>query len=869
MQLKAIAKIWLILLMCFILLACTLSVEETFIPDASQGEGDIENPGGGTDVDEPDNPNEGTVVEPPHDMVHDASYYLDFASEEFGDGSDGLKAGDRFDVIISDYVYPDNGMAVRGQFEAYVMQDMTLEVSQAILLVDSNHVVVDNGVIQDGILDIDTVNRIAASWVETLVNEQWISSYGDYYCFSRMLDTSIQIQDPYGEPADYNVRYLVVREKKEDADAYDCRTATRLRMDGNEPVWLEALSEFRFVAAQITSCKLGSYVTGDFNLVMAEGPNKVPSANFIYELMVSKYGDMIEGFNAGDSVKGIINGDSGSSFDGSFTIHFVDESSIYVDNAIGRMSQDDFVIIDDTVVEGDFPIEDVRATLMNLCTEVQSDGFDSNGNYFLFKRAISDPMYTTALYDDEWNLQWLQVDTYIAAWELPDTPGADSRFSVQFSLTNASGANIELEAVQSGIWVSDITWYKNGLYQEGQKGSVLVYGPDSKVSGSDFSESLFDMYGTGLDGFRTGDKVYAILRNKYNDGAQGHFSATVTSSISNSFTVRVDDAVLLFDDGQVVVEDSLIAGSSPMTDYALQQFIQRHLEYVMRNEMVVTNSDYIRLERNAGGESLYAFDTQWNAVQYTVDSFQLVVESEDLSNPRVAMKASLSGAEDVVIETTETDSFFTDTLYFQIGSQITGTPGIIMYYGPSMVIDGQYYLDLLGPDGTGIMLNYETGDTVHLELDNYWFEQTGSYLTGTIDAIVTASDILIENAEYTMDGCIVSIENDDVTFGGAGPLYDWNESTYLGYTKRLVTEAAVNLDNPNIVSFSQVRNLRQPGSTITMIDNNYISRDFTVEKCSLTRDKSGDENFECVLESSSGGWIILNAKNGVLTGYAQ
>lgn len=389
------------------------------------------------------------------------------------------------------------------------------------------------------------------------------------------------------------------------------------------------------------------------------------------------------------------------------------------------------------------------------------------------------------------------------------------------------------------------------------------------ASARNFTEALFDMYGTGFDGFRTGDRIYSILRNMYNDGAQGHFSATVTSASTNSFTIRVDDAVLLFDDGQVVVEDSFIVGSSPLSEYALQQFIQRHLDYVMRNGMDVTNSDYIRLERKTSGDNLYVQDSEGNFAQFTVDSFELTVESEDRKEARVAMKASLSGAGDVAIEA-EGDSFFAEIKYFQIGLQTSGSPGVVMYNGPSMVIDGQFYYDTLGPDKTGIMLNYEPGDTVHIEFNNYWFENTGSYLTGTIDAKATTSDIVIVNANYTMDGCIVNINNDEVTFGGSGPLYgNWTESICLGYTKRLVNEAAMNLDSPQIVNFSHSRNFREPETSYYLPDMDYISRDFKVEKCTLTRDKSEDEIFELILTSSDGGRITLSAKNGVLTDYSQ
>lgn len=862
MRLKTVANNWLLLLICIILSSCTLSVEETFIPDSPQG-------GGGTDQGgEPDNP--GGAADSPLDTVHDAQYYLDFMLGLVGDGSDGLKPGDQFEVIADSYVDSASGMRISGKFDAHVADDNTLSVNEAILLVDDSYVVVDNGVVQTGGLSLDTINQIATSWVDKLVQNQWSLDTDDYYCYERACEAIVQVEDPAGILTQYSVDFLFVREKVE-RDYSDYRSATRMRMEGGMPVWVEALRESRHFSTRITSSKIGASVAGDFSLSMAEGPQLVPSGNFTYDLLVAKYGDMSEGFKAGDSVKAVVTKGTGTSVYGSFTANFIAGDALYVDNAMVSIGGTDVVVIDDVVVDGDLEIEDVRAKLLELCNKVQSEGFEDDGNYFLFTRSFTEPLYVTALYDDEWLLRWLPVDSFVITREIRDTGMTSSRLAVQFSLSDPAGTVIALEAEQDidNILASlDVTWYLNGSHTEGQEGALLSYGPYAKVSGDDFIDVLTEHYGTGLDGFRTGDKIYSILRNIYDDGAVGHFNATVTGASENSFTIRVDDAVLLIDDETIVVKDSYITSVSSMSEYELTQFIQRHLDYVMNNGMNVTSSDYIRLERKASGDEIYALDSLWNAAKFTVDSFQLVVESENRYSPRVAMKSSLSGAEMAEIEA-ETTGGWTDVTYFHLGSINEGTQGLVMYEGPSLVLNGQYYMDQLGPDGSGEMLNYEPGDTVHIELDDYWFEGSGSYVTGTVDALVTSSDITITSAYYTMDGCIVSISNDAVTLGGSGPLYgNWTESTYLNYTKRFITEAAVNLDNPQLVSFSQVRNLREPGTVVRLVDKDFIDREFTVAVCTLTRDRNGDERFECRLTCSTG-TIALSAVNGALTDYSQ
>ena len=86
--------------------------------------------------------------------------------------------------------------------------------------------------------------------------------------------------------------------------------------------------------------------------------------------------------------------------------------------------------------------------------------------------------------------------------------------------------------------------------------------------------------------------------------------------------------------------------------------------------------------------------------------------------------------------------------------------------------------------------------------------------------------------------------------------------------KRIIQEARGKLDDPDLVSFTQRRELMRTGTSISLVDDDFIDRDFVVEECSLTRDKSGNESFECRL-SNEMARISLSALNCIVTSYVQ
>ena len=281
------------------------------------------------------------------------------------------------------------------------------------------------------------------------------------------------------------------------------------------------------------------------------------------------------------------------------------------------------------------------------------------------------------------------------------------------------------------------------------------------------------------------------------------------------------------------------------------------------------SSSYFLLTRRVGDGWVAAYDENWNIVRYDLSSFEMSVEGDDAISRRFAFKCKLTGKDaDIEMEALGDSIDYINDTYFHLGSISTGSQGLVMSEGPSIGVDSNYYMDILGPDSTGELLNYENGDVIEVTLSNYFLELYGSDITGTIKATVSSGDFLITDADFTMDGFEISITDDDVTIVKNGGIDYWEESTFLSAAKRIIQEARGKLDDPDLVSFTQRRELKPIGTSLRLIDDDFIDRDFVVEECSLTRDKSGNESFECRL-SNEMARISLSALNCIVTSYVQ
>lgn len=190
----------MILSILFLLLAagCTFYSEEIIEPVAP-------------DEGEPDSPDEPDVPPVPSEYPS-ARYYYDLLIEKYGDMSEGYKAGDRIKANIYDYHYGD--ITVSGSFSAVVLDPSDIEVEQAILLLDDNPVIVDNGIVQSGESAIEEIQSIVKDYMDNLVDTGFSEYSSDYFLIAKEAGgDSIQANDSSGAQKSYAVRsFKAIRE---------------------------------------------------------------------------------------------------------------------------------------------------------------------------------------------------------------------------------------------------------------------------------------------------------------------------------------------------------------------------------------------------------------------------------------------------------------------------------------------------------------------------------------------------------------------------------------------------------------------------------------------------------------------------------
>lgn len=845
--------------------ACTLSVEEVVTPPVEQPSdpGTGENPGENPGEDPGEDPGGST---PPSSYYPEWDYYYELVRDTYGDLDQGLREGDLFEVILSNW--DGSGPSTSGKFAASVHADLSLHVDEAMLLVDEEPVLIKNGTVEKGDVDISTIDAMANAWYEKIADD-----HDSYYLFSReILDGSVTAKDSGGLEREFTVDYNYVREKLEKSDYPNDKI--RIDMRSPESICIEATRNSYESTPSLAYYSINGFSSGSPGLEMVEGPTSQPSEDLVYHFVTSEYGDGSEGFLPGDRLKVITDGHSApTDISGSFTVEFIDASSCRIDGARITISGSDLVVIDDEVLSGDMTIDEIHQTIIEFCEQMREKDFKAIvGDYLLFERNISSGGRSMFLYDESWKMGEYHVDSYSVARESIERGGSDNaRMAIQFSLGGYYGASIELEAekyVTSPYQPVNVTWYRNGSYISGSSGSPLVKGPASHLSGYYFIDDIVGAFGNMDDGFIVGDHIYAIIRIKNSIGMVGHFDATVTAVTGDNFSVNIDDAVLEISGETVIVRDSIVTNSSTVSALEVERLVLGYLRWI-KNGWHAGSSSYYLLTRRVGDGWVAAYDENWNIVRYDLSSFEMTVEGDDAISRRFAFKCKLTGKDaDIEMEAMGDSIDSLDDTYFHLGSISTGSQGLVMSEGPSVVVDSNYYMDKLGPDSTGELLNYENDDVIEVSLSNYFLKLYGSDITGTIKATVSRGDFLITDADFSMDGFEISITDDDVTIVKNGGIDYWEESTFLSAAKQVIHEAHGKLDDPDLVSFTQRRELRPIGTSLRLLDDDFIYRDFVVEECSLTRDKSGNESFECRLSHEMAN-ISLSALNCIVTSYVQ
>ena len=852
MRAPSIVKFILYFILLVMGCACTLSVEEVVTPPVEQPSdpGTGENPGGST---------------PPPSYYPEWDYYYELVRDTYGDLDQGLREGDLFEVILSDW--DGSGSSISGKFVASVQTDLSLHVDEAMLLVDEAPVLIKNGTVEKGDVDISTIDAMANAWYETIADD-----HDSYYLFSReILDGSVTAKDSGGFEREFTVDYNYVREKLE--TSYYPKDKIRIDMRSPESICIEATRNSYESTPSLAYYSINGFSSGSPGLEMVEGPTSQPSEDLVYHFVTSEYGDGSEGFLPGDRLKVITDGNSApTDISGSFTVEFIDASSCRIDGARITISGSDLVVIDDEVLSGDMTIDEIHHTIIEFCEQMREKDFKAAmGDYLLFERNISSDGRPMLLYDEAWKMGEYHVDSYSVARETVNQGSGNARLAVHFSLKGYNGASIELEAekdVMSPYQSVNVTWYRNGSFNSGSSGRPLFKGPASQLSGAYFIDDIVDAFGNMDDGFIVGDHIYAIVQKKYSFGMVGHFDATVTAVTGDNFSVNIDDAVLEIGGETVIVRDSVITNSSTVSALEVERLVLGYLRSI-KSGWYADSSNYYLLTRRVDDGWVAAYDENWNIVRYDLSSFEMTVEGDDNISRRFAFKCKLTGKDaDIEMEAMGDSIDFINDTYFHLGYISTGSQGLVMSEGPSLVVDSKYYMDMLGPDSTGELLNYENGDVIEVTLSNYFLELYGSDITGTIKATVSSGDFLITDADFSMDGFEIAITDDDVTIVKNGGIDYWGESTFLSAAKRIIQEARGKLDDPDLVSFTQRRELMRTGTSISLVDDDFIDRDFVVEECSLTRDKSGNESFECRL-SNEMARISLSALNCIVTSYVQ
>lgn len=832
--------------------ACTLSVEEVVTPPVEQPS----DPGTG------ENPGE----DPGDETITAWEEYFEFVTTALGDGSNGLAKGD----ILTVNFLPALDFDVIGGFTAVVDDTLTPSVTEALLSFDGEVVCVESGQVVHGTIEISQINQHVAQWCDSILKND--SSLTEcYYSFERsVVDWPLYDGSDNSSPKDYLVTYSYVREKASGDTEY--HAAASISMRGDADVDIECYMQSTDSSMRASYYRNGTHVEGSPGLEMRQGPSSVPPSQLLYDTLISYSGTGLEGYETGDKVKAILK--NGDNLSGTFEVEFSDDSSIYVSNANVEIGQSNAIVIDDVIMYGDLSIDEVKAGILGFCESTRNAEFSvSSEDYFRFERTISPSSdMTIYMYDEEWRLLPCSVGSFDLAWEYPCNNYVPPRMAIKASLEGPSGEKLEIEAqrcpmFEFGVPVLSIIRYENGNHSEGSGSFTLYFGPSEIPSDDYFYNLACDRIGSDDLDYANGDRCYSIVNGF--QSCYGHFSATVIATLNGDFAVRVDDAVLLVDDETVVVSEGEIVGSSSVSIYRIEEIVHSYMDDIRDNDFNLESSYYFKLERDISGESILAYNHEWGMEEYCIDSLQFAVEANrDGYGLRHALRMELHGGDDVVLEAEWTPLYdFVDVIeYFRFGNIETGSPGLEMTLGSSFTVDAQYYIDTMSMITDTGMLNYLDGDTVQASYSDYSFEHLGCRVDGSIRATFSDGDFLIDEADCTFDSLVISIRNDEVTLSGEGPEY-WDEDAILSSVKKLVRDTGLYLDANGIVDFVHERKCTLSWYGDRM-DMDYIPRTFNVEKCALTRDKSGDVVFECILRNERTTVTIIFI-NGEMTYYDQ
>ena len=860
----------MILSILFLLLAagCTFYSEEIIEPVVP-------------DEGEPDSPDEPDVPPVPSEYPS-ARYYYDLLIEKYGDMSEGYKAGDRIKANIYDYHYGD--ITVSGSFSAVVLDPSDIEVEQAILLLDDNPVIVDNGIVQSGESAIEEIQSIVKDYMDNLVDTGFSEYSSDYFLIAREAGgDSIQANDSSGAQKSYAVRsFKAIREKQEN-DSYTSALAVQFILDGDEPIWIEAETNTGSIIEN-WKCRfysIGSYHEGEpGRLSIPAGAEYIPSAAFISDIIVGRYGDGSDEYKDGDRIKAVINTPffhqgTGKSIKGGFEVE-ISGDSVYVEAASLLVDDERITVIGGEIVDGSLDINTIQKILLSYCVNFHESQFKSGtSDYFLFEREMSEPLLLNAVFDEEWVMRWCSLDSYRIVREKQEGNAFDSDIAIRISLSDGSGYSVEIELSGSASKLGkDVVYYKLGSQEEGSPSDSIIKGPENQPDGMYYYNLLVSKFGDGSDGYREGDKFWGIIpESSYHiesdSVVSGHFEATVEDADSSSFAVNVDSAVLEINDELIRIENgTIVQGSSSVSMYLIENIVISYMQKLVdSNFSYYSLFDYFLMERCIENEKIYAFDSSWDLSTFNIDSMKVIREQieENTFDSQLGFLLDLSGNEDIIVEAENGR-----IMYSCIGNHAIGNPGNILIEGPSTIIDAQYYLDKLADYGiNGSMLNYKSGDSVSVEFSNYFYERTGDYITGTITAEATATDLFIESADFTFGTSIgkwnVTIEDNEVSYSGNGASYT---TDFLYYAKDLVSEARISLDSSEITGFSQIRDLSRGGATIRLKNEDYITRDYIIEELTLTRVKNNDVIMSCHLACGNE-YVLIETRNGSVYRYQQ
>lgn len=874
----------MILSILFLLLAagCTFYSEEIIepvVPD--EGEPDSPDEPDVPDVpDEPDSPDDPDVPPVPSEYPS-ARYYYDLLIEKYGDMSEGYKAGDRIKANIYNYHYGD--ITVSGSFSAVVLDPSDIEVEQAILLLGEKPVIVDNSIVQSGESTIEEIQSIVKDYMDNLVDTGFSEYSSDYFLIAREAGgDSIQANDSSGTQKSYAVRSFKAIREKQESDSYTSALAVQFILGGDEPIWIEAETDTGSIIEN-WKCRfysIGSYHEGEpGRLSIPAGAEYIPSAAFISDIIVERYGDGSDGYKDGDRIKAVINTPffhqgTGKSIKGGFEVE-ISGDSVYVEAASLLIDDERITAIGGEIVDGSFDISTIQNILLSYCEKFHESQFKSStSDYFLFEREMSEPLLLNAVFDEEWVMRWCSLDLYRIVREKQEGNAFDSDIAIRISLSDGSGYSAEMELSGSASKLGkDVVYYKLGSQEEGSPSGSIIKGPENQPDGMYYYNLLVSKFGDGSDGYREGDRFWGILYGFASQKAggayyNGQFEATVIQSEASGFGIYINNAELEANGERLEAAGLTLDSSDTSLPVGILDFMD-----IVGDGMKANGDGVFYFCRRASGGTVYAYDSSWNLQEYHVREYQV-----ERTGDEMLVECILDGSNQIEIEVVKKDAYSPlEIQFFKDGNVSYGNQGGFEISGPdSWAIDGEYYLERLSSEydvSSESMSVYKSGDSVETEFDDYFYNDinaTEESVSGKIASTVQADGSFdIVSADFTF---ITNLRTWTVVIRNGAVEQPVNTNVaddyFLSAARRFLNDSLNHLDSEGIVGFSHTRNLAEDNIAFSCMDMNHIPRDYHFSVFKLTKDRNRDVRLDCQMNCEENS-IRLVVINDIVTDYQQ